>query len=205
MIARLTGRLEDKTAGVIIVMAGGVGYEVFIPVSTFYDLPSEGEEVTLHVKTVVRDDSFELFGFLTPDEKEAFLILNSVSKIGPRLALSILSGIHPAELVEAVTNKDVGRLNMIPGVGTKTAERLILELKDKISRLASVAAPIVTAGPGPEVLDGLDTDVVSALLNLGYRQNEAEKAVSQARRSADGANIDLAGLLRLSLKELNKT
>jgi len=135
MIAFLQGALKEKSASAVVIMSGGVGYEIFIPLSTFYALPEEEKEVSLHVKTILRDDSMQLFGFLTRAEKETFLLLNSVSKIGPRLALNILSGITPTELVQAIIQKDVPRLNSVPGVGVKTAERLILELKDKVSQL----------------------------------------------------------------------
>ncbi|MFH1134894.1 MAG: Holliday junction branch migration protein RuvA [Pseudomonadota bacterium] len=203
MIARLKGVLASRGAGSVIVMTGGVGYEVFIPLSTFYELPDEGREVSLHIKTVVRDDALELFGFLTPGEKEAFLLLTSVSKIGPRLALSVLSGISPGELVEAVGTKNVARLSRTPGIGTKTAERLVVELKDKIARLAAAFIP---PKPSPEAddLDQMGQDVVSALINLGYSKAEAQKAVTQSLSEADKTDGDLPSLLRSSLKKLQK-
>ena len=203
MIARLEGLLADKSASCVVVMSGGVGYEVFIPLSTFYDLPEEGAPVDLYIRTVVRDDAIELFGFLTRGEKEAFLILNSVSKIGPRLALNILSGISPAELIQAVGSKDVARLSSVPGVGAKTAERLILELKDKVARLTALAGPAEPPAE-PEGLDDVGRDVASALVNLGYKAAEAEKAVAWAQTRAEADQIDLAGMLRLSLKRLRK-
>lgn len=201
MIARLKGKIEDKSADSVVVMSGGVGYQVFIPLSTFYDLPEEGAEVCLWVRTVVRDDSIDLFGFLTPQEREAFLILNSVSKIGPRLALNILSGISPAELVRAVGAKDVARLSSVPGVGAKTAERLILELKDKAARLAA-ALPGVEPGAEAIPMDEVGRDVISALMNLGYRKAEAQRAYAAAQ--AEAGSSDLAGLLRSSLSKLRK-
>ena len=205
MIARLRGVLADKSPAAAVVMAGGVGYEVQIPLSTYYDLPEEGETVTLYIKTVVRDDAIELFGFLTPAEKEAFILLNTVSKIGPRLALGILSGIGPAELVRAVSSRDLARLSSVPGVGAKTAERLVLELKEKVSRLAAVAGDAKDEA-APELLDDAAQDAVSALLNLGYSRPEAQKAVARAKREAEdrGGEADLAALIRLSLAKLRK-
>ena len=203
MIARLKGVLADRGAGSIIVMAGGVGYEVFIPLSTFYELPDEGREVELYIKTVVRDDAIELFGFLTSSEKEAFLILTSVSKVGPRLALNVLSGISPAELADAVSSKNVARLSKTPGIGPKTAERLMVELKDKVVRLAASSTP-PKASREEEDLDQIGQDVVSALINLGYSKTEAQKAVARAMADAGDSPGDLSSLLRSSLKKLQK-
>ena len=203
MIARLSGVVAEKSPGALVIMTGGVGYEVFIPLSTYYDLPDEGQETELHIKTVVREDALELFGFFSAGEKGAFELLNSVSKIGPRLALSILSGIGPGELVTAVTHKNIGRLTGIPGVGAKTAERLVLELKDKVGRLAVMAEP-ETAVPEAAVLDDVARDAVSALLNLGYSRSEAEKAVNGARMECGPGPDELSTLLRQSLKRLRK-
>ncbi len=194
--------MKHKSAESVIIMTEGVGYEVHIPLSTFYALANEGDVVSLHVKTIVRQDSMDLFGFISRSEKEAFLLLNSVSKIGPRLSLNILSGISPAELIQAVSQKNVARLTSIPGVGAKTAERLILELKDKIAQLTSLMPddfPMET----PFILDETGQDVISALLNLGYRQAEAERALSAAQNEA-GQGIELSDLLRLSLKKLQR-
>lgn len=204
MISILKGPIAEKSASSMVIMAGGVGYEVFIPLSTFYELPDEGEEASLHIKTVVREDAIELFGFLTPLEKQAFLILNSVSKVGPRLALNILSGIGPSELAGAVGRKDVARLNSVPGVGPKTAERLIVELKDKVAPLAAAAGPEVKPEAEPVKIDDLGQDVVSALINLGYSRQEAEKAVAAAGKELGADSFDLATLLRLSLSKLRK-
>lgn len=202
MIAFLEGQLFHKSASSAVVMTGGVGYEVFMPLSSFYDLPDEGAEVQFYIKTIVREDDLQLFGFLTRAEKEAFLLLNSVSKIGPRLALNILSGITPSELVAAISQKNTTRLSSIVGVGQKTAERLILELKDKVAELAAEGAEL-TPDTAPLSLDQVDLDVVSALTNLGYRRQEAEKAVSAARSSM-GEEVELPALLRQSLKRLQK-
>ena len=204
MIARLRGMLEEKTASVAVIMTGGVGYEVHVPLSTFYELPDPGGNVELFIKTVVKEDAFELFGFLTRAEKEAFILLNTVSKVGPRLALNILSGISPSELVSAVGQKNVARLNSVSGVGAKTAERLVVELKDKIQALAALAGTAPSAMAEPEPLDDTGQDVVSALLNLGYSRNEAQKAVSRVMAQAEAENADLSALIRLSLKQLRK-
>lgn len=204
MISRIKGILVEKDAARVEIMAGGVGYEIFIPVSTFYDLPETGQEATLFIKTVVREDAFELFGFLTALEKQTFLILNSVSKVGPRLALNILSGLSPAELIQAVRTKNVARLSGAPGVGPKTAERLVLELKDKIAKLAAPTVSESPEQPVPAEGDALSQDVLSALLNLGYSRSEAEKACAAALEEVGGDECDLAALLRLSLKRLRK-
>jgi holliday junction DNA helicase RuvA len=204
MIARLKGQVATKTAGSAVIMAGGVGYEVFISLPTFYELPDDGETVTLHIRTVVRDDAIELFGFMTAQEKEAFLLLNSVSKIGPRLALSILSGLTPGELIAAVSGKNLARLNAVPGVGAKTAERVILELKDKIAGLSAMVDPTPLPTPDMPVLDETAQDAVSALVNLGYSRNEAEKAVAAAGDDAGPEPPDISALIRLSLKKLRK-
>lgn len=203
MISRLQGSIQGKDAASVTVMTGGVGFEVFIPLSTYYQLPEDGETVALHIKTVVRDDAIELFGFLSREEKEAFLLLTSVSRIGPRLAVSVLSGISPAELVEAINTKNAARLSSVPGVGIKTAERLILELKDKTARLAELVPPgrpLVEERP----LDDVGRDIVSALQNLGYTKAQAEKAMSEVRSEAPEEDRDLSNLLRLSLKRLQK-
>jgi len=202
MIARLIGHIRDKSPHSVVVMTGGVGYEVFIPLSTFYDLPDEGEEVSFHIQTVVREDALELFGFLTRVEKEAFLILNSVSRVGPRLALGILSGIKPADLCQAVTANNPARLSGVPGVGAKTAQRLVLELKDKVARLAALLPPGETPSEAETPLDDVANDAVSALKNLGYGAAEAERAAGAARRLEPDA--DLSALIRLSLKRLQK-
>lgn len=206
MIARLEGEIAEKHASSVVIMADGVGYEVHIPVSTYYEIPDEGGRVSLRIKTVVRDDAIELFGFLTQAEKDAFLLLNSVSKIGPRLALNILSGIGPNELASAVGQKNIARLNGIPGVGKKTAERLVVELKDKVALLAgSGGIPPTLTDRTEDDLDQIGQDVLSALLNLGYSRPEAEKAVGSALKENGSDEGDISSLLKLSLKVLQKT
>ncbi len=179
MIARLSGRLVEKQATRLIVDAGGVGYEVFVPLSTFYQLPDPGGEVTLRVHTHVREDAIVLFGFATLLEQQVFERLIAVSGIGPKLALAVLSGIDPADLVRAVQAGDVARLTRIPGVGKKTAERIGLELKDRLS--APWAAELAGAGAPGE--SELRADVLSALLNLGYHRALAEKCVDAALKA----------------------
>lgn len=174
MIARLTGRLVEKQATRLVVDVNGVGYEVQVPLSTFYVVPEPGADVTLRVHTHVREDALQLFGFSTPLEQQLFERLIAISGIGPKLALAVLSGIEPADLVRAVQAGDVGRLTLIPGVGKKTAERIGLELKD---RLPPGLAPEL---PGTAAGASLRADLVSALLNLGYHRPPAEKAVDAA-------------------------
>ncbi len=178
MIARLTGQLIEKQATRLVVDVRGVGYEVHVPLSTFYRLPEPGGEVTLRVHTHVREDTLALFGFATALEQQLFERLIAISGIGPRLALSVLSGIDPADLVRAVQAGDVGRLTRIPGVGKKTAERIGLELKDRLKQLW--AAEFAAAAGGGTGETTLRADLLSALLNLGYHRASAEKAVDAA-------------------------
>jgi holliday junction DNA helicase RuvA len=175
LIALLRGRLGEKHPQRVIVDVGGVGYDVQVPLSTFYNLGEPGSDITLRVHTHVREDTLALFGFATPLELELFERLIAISGVGPKLALAVLSGIEPAELVRAVRLQDVARLTAIPGIGTKTAQRIGLELKDRLpaSMQAEVARP-----RSPE--DELRDDVISALLNLGYQRVPAEKAAEKA-------------------------
>ncbi len=178
MIARLTGRIVEKQATRLVVDVGGVGYEVHVPLSTFYHLPEPGGEVTLRVHTHVREDAIVLFAFATALEQQVFERLIAISGIGPKLALAVLSGIDPADLVRAVQSGDVARLTKIPGVGRKTAERIGLELKDRLKQpWAADAAAMTGEGSGEAELRA---DLLSALLNLGYHRALAEKAVDGA-------------------------
>ena len=177
MIARLRGTLVDKTPSRIVVDVGGVGYDVQIPLSTFYPLGEPGSDVLLRVHTHVREDALALFGFATPLEHDLFERLIAINGVGPKLGLAVLSGIEPAELIKAVRNQDVARLTKIPGVGKKTAERIGLELKDRL--------PVVPAGgdAGPSGSVGENeqrSDLLSALLNLGYPRASAESALDAA-------------------------
>ena len=197
MIAHLKGTVLDKTPETVVVDVGGVGYEAHIPLSTFYGLPEPGQPVVLHIHTRLREDALRLFGFLTPREKAIFEILVGINKVGPKLALAILSGIPVEELLEAVSTSNVARLSAIPGVGRKTAERLALELRDKLAPLRVEE----TAGGQPSAGHPLKDDALSALVNLGYRKTEAEKVLNQLCRN--GAPQTLEALIKESLNRLS--
>jgi Holliday junction DNA helicase RuvA len=191
MIGFLEGELLDKTPGQVLVKVGGVGYRVLIPLSTFYALPEPPAAVRLQIHTRIQDDALHLYGFYTPEEKDLFLKLLNIPRIGPGLALKILSGISPQEFEEAMSLSDSRRLANIPGIGKKSADRILLELKGKV---------IIAPRPRPGVAgDRPYQDALSALLNLGYPKNVAEKALDQAR--SQGA-ASLEDLLRQSLKWL---
>ncbi len=175
MIAQLTGTLVEKDADRVVVDIHGVGYEVSIPFSTYYELGELGDAVTLRIHTHVKEDALSLYGFSAVKEKQLFTRLIQVSGIGPKLGITILSGLPAEELIQAVLGADVVRLNGIPGVGKKTAERIILEMRDKVAGLASAEEEAVAGGAS----GSLQRDVVSALVNLGYSKPVAEKAVSQ--------------------------
>jgi Holliday junction DNA helicase RuvA len=196
VIGHLRGRILEKQPNRIVVDIGGVGYDVFVPVSTFYGLGDPGSEVALRIHTHVREDALLLYGFATRLEQQIFERLIAVSGIGPKVALSVLSGIESAELLRAIERGDFSRLTAIPGVGKKTAERIVLELKDRLPRVredTSVDGPLAA----PSVL--LD-DVLSALINLGYHRPLAERAVEKAVKAVpDG---DFERTLRYALREL---
>ncbi|MET0503404.1 MAG: Holliday junction branch migration protein RuvA [Candidatus Binatia bacterium] len=173
MIAQIRGTLAHKLPGEVIVDVGGVGYQVFIPLNVFYRLPDVGETISLYIHTHLREDALQLFGFEAAAEKQVFLFLNSVSGIGPKLAVNILSGIPADELVRAVKDGDQPRLISIPGVGRKLAERMIVELRDKFTTLPSRPSEVVARSDDSQ----LTSDAVSALVNLGYRKAEVEKNV----------------------------
>jgi Holliday junction DNA helicase RuvA len=196
VIGHLRGVVLAKSPERVLLEVGGVGYEVHIPVSTYYELDrlGDGAAASLHVHTHLREDAISLYGFWTETEKHLFERLIGVSGIGPRLARVILSGMPPADLIRAIAGGDLVRLSSVPGVGKKTAERLVLELRDKVRELAA-APEAVAAGPG-------DEDLVSALVNLGYKRPQAERAVIEARRAAPEA--DFSDLLRASLKKLSR-
>jgi Holliday junction DNA helicase RuvA len=180
MIAFLNGILLTKTPHRIVIDNGGIGYEVFVPLSTFYALPDRQERVSLHIYTHVREDAIMLFGFQTLLEKQIFALLISVSGIGPKLATNILSGIGPEELLEAMARGDAAKLQSIPGVGKKTAERIALELKEKALKLMGEAEPL-TALALPIEDKQLYEDALSALVNLGYSAKAAKDSVEKAR------------------------
>ena len=196
MISFLRGLLLEKTPGVAIVDVGGVGYELFISVPTFTHLPDAGGEVRLRVHTHVREDALSLFGFLTSDEKALFEKLISVSGIGPKLAMNVLSGLAAGDLVTAIRGGQTDRLVRIPGVGKKTAERIVLELRDKLDGIGGVST---TAAPAKvTALTDMETDVLSALLNLGCQRAAAETAIRKAAMAETGA--DFESLFRKSLE-----
>ena len=198
MIAFLRGRVADKQPNRVIIDIHGVGYDVHVPLSTYYDIGEIGSEVALRVYTHVREDALQLDGFLTDLERQLFERLIAISGIGPKLAIAVLSGMDPRELVTAVQRGDVVRLTAIPGVGRKTAERVVLELKD---RLAHVVVPV--APDGTEIFspaDRLRTDLASALQNLGYHRPQADKAIEFALKETANPNFEAA--LKSALREL---
>jgi len=194
MIGRIRGELVEKNFPQVVVSCNGVGYEVDVPMSTFYPLPRTGEEVTLLTHLVVREDAHLLFGFLTAAERTAFRQLLKISGVGPKVALSVLSGMSVDDLSAAVASEDAGRLTKIPGIGKKTAERLVLELRDKLPK----AIPAARAG-GAEA-SAESADVLNALLGLGYNEREAQAAVKQLP-----ADLQIADAIRQALKHLAKT
>jgi holliday junction DNA helicase RuvA len=203
MIAFLRGRLLEKHPDRLIVDVGGVGYDVQVPLSTYYDLGEPGADIALRVHTHVREDQIALFGFATALEQRLFERLISVSGIGPKMALVALSGIEPEELVRAVRTSDVARLTSIPGIGKKTAERISLERRDKLPAAAGPgAAPGGLAAAAGEEPD-LRGDVLSALVNLGYHRAAAEKAVDRALDQAAGPPV-FDGVLRQALRSLSR-
>ncbi|MBI3940408.1 MAG: Holliday junction branch migration protein RuvA [Acidobacteria bacterium] len=195
MIAQVSGRLVLKTPNLIVVDVHGVGYEIHIPLSSFYPLPDSGGDVSLRTYTHVREDALSLFGFLTEREKTVFKRLIGISGIGPRLGITILSGLPLDDFVSAVQKGDLFKLTTIPGVGKKTAERIILELKDKMADLAQTEAPAETAAAT------IQHDVVSALMNLGYLRANADKAVKAVRDA--GAPQSFEAILKGALRRLS--
>jgi holliday junction DNA helicase RuvA len=198
MIAFLRGRILDKHPNKLIVDVHGVGYEVQVPLSTFYEVGDEGADISLRVHTHVREDALQLYGFLTPLEQQVFERLIGISGIGPKLAIAVLSGIDPHDLIGAVQRSDVARLTAIPGVGKKTAERIVLELKDRMQQLAGASA--VGASTPASAEDRLREDLVSALVNLGYHRPQAEKTIESTLQSGSGLGFEQA--LKHALKGL---
>ena len=198
MIAFLRGRVLDKQPNRIIVDVSGVGYDVQVPLSTFYEIGEEGAEVTLRVYTHVREDALQLYGFLTDLERQVFERLIGISGIGPKLAIAVLSGMDSREVIAAIQRADVARLTGIPGIGKKTAERIVLELKDRLTQLAPPTAAGVVAGA--TVGDRLRGDLLSALQNLGYHRPQADKAVDNILTSVPEPTFEQA--LKSALREL---
>jgi Holliday junction DNA helicase RuvA len=206
MIAHLSGTLLSKQATAVILNVGGVGYEVTIPLSTFYDLEEPGSEVQLRIYTHVREDALQLYGFRTARERELFLRLISVSGIGPKLGITLLSGMSADEMIASIRTNNLARLTLIPGIGRKTAERLVMELRDKVAALSSpeleeeLGAKTATT-PEPTI-DSVRSDALSALVNLGYQRSAAEKAIGAVVAEDDDVTVE--SVLRGSLRKLAK-
>src|SRR5687767_3803433 len=196
MIAHLRGLLLEKHPNRVILDVNSVGYDVHVPLSTFYEMAEPGEEIALRVHTHVREDALLLYGFATVLELQIFERLISVSGIGPKLALAVLSGIEPNELVSAIRTANVARLTGIPGIGKKIAERIGLELKDKMASFV----PAETTAPATAAGETLRTDVLSALMNLGYHRPLAERAVDAAVKKSAGSSFET--VLKHALREL---
>ena len=207
MIAHLSGTLISKQATSVIVDVGGVGYDVAIPLSTFYDLGEIGEPVQLRVYTHVREDALQLYGFKTARERELFLQLISVNGVGPSLAIKLLSGMNADEMIASIRTNNLVRLVAIPGVGRKTAERLVVDLRDKIAALSSPAleeefAAKAAVEGAPTTTEAMRNDAMSALANLGYQRSAVEKAVKNA--VDEGGELSVEVILRRSLRSLAK-
>lgn len=199
MIAFLRGRVLEKHPNRVIVDVGGVGYDLAVPLSTFYTAGDPGAEITLRVHTHVREDQLALFGFATVLELAVFERLIAISGIGPKLALAVLSGIEPRELVSALQRSDVARLTRIPGVGKKTAERIILELRD---RLPKAMEAVATGAPPPAPGDELRDDLTSALINLGYHRQAIDKTLDRILK--DQSESSFQDILRAALRDLSR-
>ena len=198
MIAWLSGRLRRKVADYLVLDVAGVGYQVSVPLSTYRRIPDDGEDVCLHIHTHVREDSLSLFGFLTEAEKDLFLLLIGVSGIGPKLALTILSSLSVDEIAAAIQSSDDQKLSSVPGIGKKTAARMLLELKDKVKYFMAAAAP-----SAPSATHDADADdVLSALINLGYKKQHAEEAIAKVKQGRSGLTVE--GLIREALQTLMK-
>ena len=203
MIASLRGIVAEKSATDVIVDVNGVGYRVFMSLLALTRLPEDGEQVRLRIRTIVREDAFDLFGFLTRTEEELFLLLTSVSQVGPKLALNVMSGLEIETLIAAIAKGEVGRLTKIRGVGKKTAERLVLELKDKVKLLSLETGASAELSAAPTSASPLRDDLVSALVNLGYKPPQAERAADSASERA-GAEANFETLFREALKDLRQ-
>ena len=199
MIATIRGQLQVREPGRVIIETAGVGYEVAIPLSTYYRLPPAGSPVALEVRQVIREDSWQLYGFMSAAEKRAFDLLMQVQHVGPKLALGVLSNLSPDELVAAIGREDVARLDAVPGIGTRVAERIVRELRDKAADLKLIApiaaAPVSAAG-------GLIDDAVSALVNLGYKPAEAKRAVDSILPEDGAEGMGLENVIRKALAVL---
>ena len=204
MIAYLSGKLLEKQATAVIVDVQGVGYEVSIPLSTFYEIGEESSDIQLRIYTHVREVALQLYGFKTERERELFMLLISVSGIGARSAISMLSAMNADEFILAVRTDNLARLTSIPGIGKKTAERMLIELRDKITKLSAASGASVSVAETKSAIpqDAIYEDAISALLNLGYQRSAAEKALKQAVQ--EGTEMSVQKLLRKSLQLLAK-
>jgi Holliday junction DNA helicase RuvA len=200
MIASIAGRVRSRGAGRIVLEAAGVGYEIFVPLTTYYRVPGVGAAAELEIRQVVREDAITLYGFATPAEKQAFDLLLGVQHVGPRLALAILSVLPPDELAGAVADGDVDRIDAAPGVGPKVAERVVRELRDKIGDLALHAAERPAADRATGHANGIADDALSALVNLGYKPVEARRALDRVASASAADGIE--GLIRKALAVL---
>jgi Holliday junction DNA helicase RuvA len=203
LIAQLSGKLIEKQPNSIVVDVGGVGYDVTIPVSTFYELGEPGSDVTLKIHTHVREDALQLFGFWTAREKDIFLKLTSVSGVGPKLAITMLSGMQAPELITAITNNDLARLTSIPGVGKKTAERVVVELREKMAAMSLDARETEPSASREVAVEegAVREDTVSALMALGYPKAIADRCVTFALREEGERTIE--AVLRRALRRLS--
>jgi len=203
LIAQLSGILVFKQPNTVIIDAGGVGYEVTIPLSTFYVMGEVDSQTTLRIQTNVREDAIQLFGFATAAEKELFLRLTSVSGIGPKVAISLLSGLAVADIVRAIKDNDLGKLTAVPGIGRKTAERLVVELRDKLAKISIEDSAVPVAGaPAASATPAVRDDTISALMALGYPRPVAEKAVDTALKEEGERTIE--AVLKRSLRRLSR-
>jgi holliday junction DNA helicase RuvA len=204
MIAHLSGTLLSKSPNSVIVDVSGVGYEVNIPVSTFYELEDTGEKVKLRIYTHVKEDALQLYGFKTARERELFINFISVSGIGPKIGIALLSGMNADELIASIKTNNLARLTLIPGVGKKTAERLIVDLREKMAALSTAqseeqsGAPTAAADASPE--DSVRSQALSGLMNLGYQRSAAEKAIDTAL--SEGGDVSVESILKRSLRKL---
>lgn len=203
MIAHLSGTLLEKSANTLIVDVGGVGYEVTIPLTTFYEIGDIGSDVQLRIYTHVREDAIQLFGFKSARERDLYLKLISVQGVGAKSGITMLSGMSADEMIAAVRSENIAKLTAIPGVGKKTAERLVIELRDKLGDLwsGSAAGAAASSGAVPHGEDVFE-DALSALVNLGYKKDAAEKALQQAVK--EGTETSVQKLLRAALQRLAK-
>jgi holliday junction DNA helicase RuvA len=201
MIARISGILISKSVQHLVVDTQGVGYRIVVPLTTFYELPETGQTVTLHIHTQVKEDAISLFGFSSLEEREIFQVIISVSGIGPKLAVNILSGISAPELISAIVQGDVKRLVAIPGIGKKMAERLVLELKDKVQKIVPAQSRPVPE-TGRQRIETLKEDALSALVNLGYKNGPAKEAIDRFMQDQPEERVTLDRILKGALKLL---